>query len=77
MIRYLPFVMLAGLLTACTHHYHPLAADKKAKLVSELVLTNEECKAFGRQLASPDVDDDGVDDIYHAAQKAHCIKKDV
>lgn len=65
------------LLGGCSRHYHPLAASKKAKLVSELISESPQCSAFRDRLASPAMDDDGVDAVYHEATQAHCIKKDV
>jgi hypothetical protein len=64
-------------LGGCSRHYHPLEASKKAKLVSELISESEQCSGFRNRLASPTVDDDSVDTIYHEATMAHCIKKDV
>jgi len=64
-------------LGGCSKHYHPLEASKKARLVSELISESAQCGGFRDQLAAPSVDDDGVDDIYHQASAAHCIKKDI
>jgi hypothetical protein len=33
--------------------------------------------AFKNRLASPSMDDDAVDEVYHDATKAQCINKDV
>ncbi len=64
-------------LCGCSRHYHPLAASKKARLVSELISESSQCSSFRERLASPAMDDDGVDAVYHDATAAHCIKKDV
>ena len=64
-------------LCGCSRHYHPLAAGKKARLVSELIAESPQCRAFKDRLAAPAIDDDGVDAVYHDATIAHCIKKDV
>lgn len=66
-------IFLAG----CSHHYHPLDASKKERLVSELVTSTPQCRAFKEKLASPKIDDDAVDRIFHEALDAHCIEKDV
>ncbi len=72
-------LILLTLLAAagCSRHFHPLEASKKARLVGELISESAQCSAFRDQLAAPTVEDDSVDDIYRAATKAHCIKKDV
>jgi hypothetical protein len=33
--------------------------------------------AFKNRLASPSMDDDAIDEVYHDATKAQCINKDV
>ena len=73
----IPALLLTSLLSGCSHHYAPLEPEKKEKLVSELVATSPQCGVYREKLKSPFLDDDGVDAIYHAAMKAHCIKKDV
>ncbi len=72
-------LILAALLalSACSRHYHPLAASKKARLVSELVSKAPQCDGFRQQLLTPGVEDDAIDAIYRAAARAHCINKDV
>jgi hypothetical protein len=62
-------LLLAALLalTGCSRHYHPLAASKKARLVSELLSKAPQCDGFRQRLLSPNVEDDRIDDIYHAA----------
>lgn len=64
-------------LSGCSRHFHPLEASKKARLVSELISDAEQCSGFKEKLASPSIDDDGVDDVYHEATLMHCVKKDV
>lgn len=72
------FTLIAiALLAGCSHHYHPLDAAKKERLVSELVTSSPQCRAFKDQLADPKIDDDAVDRIFHDALAAHCINKDV
>jgi hypothetical protein len=63
-------------LTACSHHRKPLEAAKKERLVSELVSTAPQCKAFKDKLSQP-LEDDDVDKVFHDALDAHCIHKDV
>lgn len=75
-------IILIGLmvilsLCGCSRHYHPLEASKKARLVIELIYEAPQCSAFRDRLASPTMDDDGIDAVYHEATLAHCIKKDV
>lgn len=65
------------LLCGCSRHFHPLEAGTKARLVSELISDAPQCSAFKARLAVPAIDDDGIDDVYHAATQSHCIKKDV
>lgn len=65
------------LLGGCSRHYHPLMASKKAKLVSELINDAPGCNSFKNRLASPSMDDDAIDEVYHDATKAKCINKDV
>jgi len=64
-------------LSACSRHYHPLEASKKARLVSELISESPQCSGYKDSLASPSVDDDGIDEVYHRASLAHCVKRDV
>jgi hypothetical protein len=64
-------------LCGCSRHYHPLAVNKKARLVSELISEAPQCSVFLDRLASPAMDDDGVDAVYHDATAMHCIKKDI
>jgi hypothetical protein len=68
---------LLFLLAGCSGHYHPLALDKKVKLVAELIDHAPECQVFKDRLADPAIDDDGVDAVYSAATKAHCVQKHV
>jgi hypothetical protein len=77
MYKFLIILLIVLASTGCSKHYHPLDANKKARLVSELVTDSPQCDALKQQLLSPTVDDDAIDDIFHAAMKAHCIKKDV
>ncbi len=63
-------------LSAC-HHYTPLDAGKKAKMVGELINSSKECAAFKQQLSAPSSDDDAIDDVYSQAMRAGCINKDV
>lgn len=70
-------LLLLSLCSACTRHYHPLNASKKARLVNELISKDPRCSSFKNRLASPSVDDDGIDDVYHDATKALCINRDV
>lgn len=72
----LPALVLS-LLSACSHHYHPLDTSKKAKLVSELINNSAECKFFKERLASATMDDDGIDTVYRDAMKARCINEHV
>jgi hypothetical protein len=64
------------MLPGCHHHGH-LDTAKKERLVSELVSTAPQCNAYLEMLRNPDIEDDDVDDIYHKAMSAHCLKKDV
>jgi len=68
---------LLFLIPGCSGHYHPLALDKKVKLVTELIDHAPECSVFKERLADPSIDDDGVDAVYRAATKAHCVQKHV
>jgi len=63
-------------LCGCSRHHQPLEASKKAKLVSELISNAPRCSTFKQQLASPEMDDDKIDDVYHAATKAQCTTRD-
>lgn len=65
------------LLGGCSRHYHPLEASKKARLVAELISSAARCDDFRDRLASPIMDDDAIDDVYHEATKAQCLNKDV
>jgi hypothetical protein len=68
---------VCSLLLGCSRHYHPLELSKKQKLVSELIATSSECRAYRDKLAVPLDDDNDVDKIFHEALRAHCVKKDV
>ena len=68
---------IAILFTACTRHYHPLDAGKKAKLVTELINDSSRCKPFKERLASPTMDDDAIDEVYHEATRAQCLNEHV
>jgi len=80
-MRLLPIITLYSslliLISGCSGHYHPLALDKKVKLVAELIDHAPECQVFKDRLADPAIDDDGVDAVYSAATKAHCVQKHV
>ncbi len=77
MLKMITGVLALLLLGGCSKHYHPLDASKKAKLVSELVNNAPGCGIFKVRLTSPAMDDDAIDTVYHDAQKAKCINKDV
>jgi galactokinase/mevalonate kinase-like predicted kinase len=64
------------LLSAC-HHYHALDSVKKAKMVSELISSLDECAVYKKQLTSSAMDDDSIDDVYQKAMSAGCVKKDI
>jgi hypothetical protein len=66
---------VAIVLCACSRHYEPLEDSKKARLVSELINDAPRCKTFKDQLASPSMDDDKIDDVYHAAVRAQCTNR--
>lgn len=70
-------ILLAILLAACSRHYHPLDAGKKAPLVAETVSNSQICSAYKKRFQSPALDDDSIDDLYHAAMKAHCLNRDI
>jgi hypothetical protein len=65
------------LLNSCSKHYHPLIASKKARLVAEIISDAPRCNSFKNRLASPSMDDDAIDAVYHDATKAQCINKDI
>lgn len=65
------------LLGGCSRHYHPLMASKKARLVAELINEVPRCGSFKIRLASPAMDDDAIDEVYHDATKAKCIYEDI
>lgn len=65
------------LLCSCSRHFHPLEAGTKARLVSEIIPETPQCSDFKSRLTLPTIDDDGIDDVYHAASRSHCIKKDI
>lgn len=69
-------ILAVSLLSAC-HHYHALDSAKKAKMVGELINSSEECAVYKKQLASPTMDDDSIDDEYQKAMSAGCVKKDI
>lgn len=69
--------MLAVFLLSACHHYHALDSAKKAKMVSELINSSDECAVYKKQLASPTMDDDSIDDVYQKAMSAGCVKKDI
>ena len=71
------YFSLLFVISGCSGHYHPLALDKKVKLVAELIDHAPECQAFKDRLGDPSIDDDGVDAVFAAATKAHCIQKHV
>jgi hypothetical protein len=78
MMKILPLILIVSLsLAGCSRHHKELEISKKTRLVSELIDSAPRCEAYVKQLNSGQIDDDGVDDIYRAAQKAHCIKKDI
>lgn len=64
-------------IAGCSHSYHPLALDKKTRLVRELIDDADECNIFKAELKSARINDDKVDEVFHKANIAHCIKKDV
>lgn len=70
-------VMLAVFLLSACHHYHALDSAKKAKMVSELINSSDECAVYKKQLASPTMGDDAIDDVYQKAMSAGCVKKDI
>lgn len=70
-------IMVLFALTSCTHRYHPMDASKKAALVSEMINKSERCHYLKDKLASPTIDDDGVDDVYREATARQCIFRDV
>ncbi len=75
-------IILIGLivlstLTGCSRHYHALDAQKKAKLVTEVISNSPQCRIYKKTLAMPTMDDDAIDNAYHAAQKAGCVNKDI
>jgi len=75
-MRSINLILATVLLCSCSGHHH-LALEKKKKLVSELFSPAPQCDVFRHQLFSDQTDDDGIDDVYHAAQRAHCINKDI
>jgi len=77
MYKLLVSLLSIALLAGCSHHYHPLDASKKERLVSELITTSPQCKAFKDKLSDPKIEDDDVDKIFHDALDAHCVNKDV
>jgi hypothetical protein len=54
-----------------------LNANKKAKLVAELISNDPRCSAIKNKLFSPAIDNDGIDEVYHEATRALCINRDV
>lgn len=77
MYRLLVALTAIALLGGCSHHHKPLEIGKKKKLVSELIASASACDPFRDKLASPAIDDDAVDDVFHEALHAHCVKKDI
>jgi hypothetical protein len=71
------YFSLIFLISGCSGHYHPLALGKKVKLVAELIDQAPECQVYKDRLADPSIDDDGVDAVFAAATKAHCVQKHV
>jgi hypothetical protein len=71
------FAVLSLVCLSACHHYTPLDAAKKAKMVGELINGSKECTAFKQQLSTPSRDDDAIDDVYSQAMRAGCINKDV
>jgi hypothetical protein len=74
--------LMIALLTVCTlggcsHHYHPLEASKKARLVTEVINDAPRCSTYKKRLASTTMDDDAIDAVYHEATKDQCINKDI
>jgi hypothetical protein len=64
-----------SLIVCCCSKHPPQAADsKKAILVSEQIIDKTRCNSFKYRLISPSVDGNTIDEIYHNAAKAHCIK---
>ena len=76
LFKYVVISAAVFLLSAC-HHYHALDAAKKAKMVSELITSSDECAVYKKQLTSSAMDDDSIDDIYQKAMSAGCVKKDI
>lgn len=74
------FVLLfccIAVLGGCSRHHKNLEISKKERLVSELISSSAQCVVYKDQLKSTTLKDDDVDDIYHAAMRAHCINRDV
>ena len=77
-MRYVfPLLLAALALSACSRHHTPLDIGKKQRLVSELIRDVPECQPYLDRLAKEKLDDDKVDDLFHEAMRAHCIRSDV
>lgn len=77
-MRYVfPFLLAALALGACSRHHTPLDIGKKQRLVSELIRDVPECQPYLDRLTKEKLDDDKVDDVFHEAIRAHCIRSDV
>ena len=70
-------ILLIVLFSGCSQYTPQITDSDKAKLVSEQIINNAQCAAFTKNLKSPNLDSDAIDQIYHNATKAHCVYKDI
>ncbi len=70
-------IVIILFISGCAKHEQALKTSKRAKLITEIIIDNESCRALKDKLTLPSIDDDGIERVYFDALKAGCIHKDV
>jgi hypothetical protein len=64
------------LLAACAEK-SSLTIAEKTRFVSELIAERSECNGYFQKLSVPAKNNEALNELYKAAQAAHCLKPDV